>query len=99
VTPSRVNFCSLSVVIISSYFLTHKALCSRYTSLRGCIADLEFARIESLTLLKPQRTVTINVGAQNICDDRGPYVHSRTEQTTRTHITFQSTVTVKRGRV
>jgi hypothetical protein len=64
--------------------------------LRGFITDLEFARIESPTLLKPQRTVTINVGAQNICNDRG-YVHSRTEPTTRTHTTFQSTVTVKRG--
>jgi hypothetical protein len=66
--------------------------------LRGFITDLGFARIEieSLTPSKPQRTVTINVGAQNKYDDQG-HVHSRSEPTTRTHTTFQSTVTVKRG--
>lgn len=64
--------------------------------LRGFITDLEFARLESPTVSMPQRTVTINVGAQNKYDDRG-HVHSRTEPTTRTHIHFQSTVTVKRG--
>ena len=64
--------------------------------LRGFITDLEFARIESPTLLKPQRTVAINVGTQNKYDDQG-HVHSRTEPTTRTHTTFESTVTVKRG--
>jgi len=62
--------------------------------LRGFITDLEFARLESPTVSKPQRTVTINVGAQNKYDDRG-HVHSRTESTTGTHIHFQSTV--KRG--
>jgi len=63
---------------------------------RGFITDLEFARLESATIPKPQRTVTINVGAQNKYDDWG-HVCSRTEPTTRTHINFQSTVTVKRG--
>jgi len=62
--------------------------------LRGFITDLEFARLESPTVSKPQRTVTINVGAQNKYDDRG-HVHSRTEPTT--HIHFQLTVTVKRA--
>lgn len=66
--------------------------------LRGFITDLEFARleVESATVSKPQRTVTINVGAQNKYDDQG-HVRSRTEPTTRTHINLQSTVTVKRG--
>ena len=64
--------------------------------LQGFITDLEFARLENPTVSKPQRTVTINVGAQKKYDDRG-HVHSRTEPTTRTHTHFQSTVTVKRG--
>jgi len=64
--------------------------------LRGFITDLEFARLENPTVSKPQRTATINVGAPNKYDDRG-HAHCRTEPTTRTHIHFQSTVTVKRG--
>ena len=62
--------------------------------LGGFITYLEFARIESLTLSKPQRTAPINVGAQNKYDDQG-HVHIRTEPTTRTQTPFQSIVTVK----
>jgi hypothetical protein len=64
--------------------------------LKGFITDLEFARLDSPTVSLPQRTVTINVGAQSKYNDRG-HAHSRTQPTTRTHIHFQSTVTVKRG--
>ncbi len=52
---------------------------SQNNPLRGFITDMEFARIESPTFSKPQRTVTIDVGPQNKYDDRG-HVHSRTEQ-------------------
>jgi hypothetical protein len=64
--------------------------------LRGFITDLEFASIESLTFSKPQRTVTINVGAKNKYEDQ-EHVYSRTEPMTSMLPTFQSTVTVKRG--
>jgi hypothetical protein len=62
----------------------------------GFITDLEFARIASSTLSKPQVTVTSAIGPQNRYDDRG-HVFSRTQPTTHTHPTFESTVTVKRG--
>ena len=65
------------------------------TSLRGFITDLEFARIEASALSKPLVIVKSNIGPQNNYDDRGR-VLSRTEPTTRTHTTFESTVTVKR---
>ncbi|KIL53879.1 hypothetical protein M378DRAFT_201229, partial [Amanita muscaria Koide BX008] len=66
------------------------------TPLRGFLTDLEFARIASSTLSKPRVIVTSVIGPQNRYDDRGRVV-SKTEPTTRTHTTFESTVTVKRG--
>ncbi|KAF8971192.1 hypothetical protein BDZ97DRAFT_1914201 [Flammula alnicola] len=65
-------------------------------TLRGFITDLEFARIDSPTLSKPQVTTTNTVGPVNRYGDRGNVLF-RTQPTTRTHITFESTVTVKRG--
>jgi len=64
--------------------------------LRGFITDLEFARIENPTFSKPQVTVTRNIGPQNKYDDR-LHVVARTQPTTRTHTTFESMVTGKRG--
>ena len=60
------------------------------------ITNLEFARIAGSTLSKPRVTVTSAIGPQNRYDDRG-HVLSRAQPTTRTHTTFESTVTVKRG--
>ena len=66
------------------------------TSLRGFIFDLEFACIEASTLSNPRVIVKNNIGPQNNYDDRGRVLY-RTEPTTRTHTTFESTITVKRG--
>jgi len=63
---------------------------------RGFITDLEFARLASSTLSKLRVTVTSAIGPQNRYDDRG-HLLSRTQPTTPTHTTFESTVTVKRG--
>jgi hypothetical protein len=63
---------------------------------RGFITDMEFARIASSTLSKPRVTITRAIGPQNRDDDQG-HMLSRTQPTTRTHTTFESTVTVKRG--
>ena len=65
-------------------------------SLRGFITDLEFARIDSPTLLKPSSSVTSIVAPQIIYTDRGRMI-SLTPETSRTHIRFESSVVVKRG--
>ncbi|GLB41537.1 hypothetical protein LshimejAT787_1001370 [Lyophyllum shimeji] len=65
-------------------------------SLRGFITDLEFARIESSSLTKPEVTVTRTISPKNRYDARGRLLF-RTQGTTSTHTTFASTVTVKRG--
>jgi len=64
--------------------------------LRGFITDLEFARIDSPTLLKPESTVTSMVAPQIINNDSGRII-SLTPETSRTHIRFESSVVVKRG--
>jgi hypothetical protein len=57
--------------------------------LRGFITDLEFARLESPTVSMPQRTVTINVGAQNKYDDRGMCILEQSRRLARTSISNQ----------
>lgn len=64
--------------------------------LRGFITDLEFARVESSTLKKGEVTRTTVISPQNRYNDQGRLI-SRTQATTRTHVTFESIVTVKRG--
>ena len=64
--------------------------------LRGFITDLEFARVASSTITTRRVTVKSTVGPQNKYNDRGRFL-SVTEPTTRTHTTFESTLTVKRG--
>jgi serine/threonine protein kinase len=64
--------------------------------LRGFITDLEFARIASSTISKPRVTTTSTIGPQNRYNDRGRLL-STTQPTTRTHTTFETTVTVERG--
>ncbi|GLB41613.1 hypothetical protein LshimejAT787_1002130 [Lyophyllum shimeji] len=65
-------------------------------SLRGFITDLEFARIVSSSLTKPEVTVTRTISPKNRYDDQGRLLF-RTQGTASTHTTFASTVTVKRG--
>ncbi|KAG5650556.1 hypothetical protein H0H81_011827 [Sphagnurus paluster] len=65
---------------------------------RGFITDVEFARLSSSLIRKPQVTVESTIGPQNRFNDRGKLL-SVTEPTTRTHTTFESEVRIKRGAV
>ncbi|KAF8804950.1 hypothetical protein BYT27DRAFT_7169707 [Phlegmacium glaucopus] len=92
--------------------LAHKSLCdqgilhrdisagnvmlieAQNTELRGFITDLEFARIEGSTLR--ERTVEgPAIPQKKYADQGGSY--TTTESAIRTHTTFQSTVTIKKG--
>ena len=69
---------------------------TQHAPFRRFITNLEFAHIASSTLSKPRVTLTSVIGSQNRYDDQG-HVFSRTQPTTCTHTTFESTVTVKQG--